>query len=450
MEGATAKGYPEKVLEKIYSDWEEFAQYAFNKSHSTCYAVIAFQTAYLKTHYPAEFMAAVLKSNMGDIKKITFYMEEAQRMGIKVLGPDLNESRSVFTVTSSGEIRFGLSAVKGVGEGAVEEILQERDKNGEYASIFDLASRVNLRSVNKKNLESMTKAGVFDFDKRYHRAQYIQNDSDGRLGIELAIRYGQKIQADKLSGQTSLFGSAFDDSLQESEPKLPSMPEFSLLEELKLEEEVIGIFLSRHPLDDFKFVYNTLVTHSIKSLAEAQQGKDNQSFVCMGIITFAKEFISQKGTPYGRFNLMDYSGSHELALFRDNYLKNKALMAKDYILILGGTLEYNENKGEMRTNILSIQLASDLDADRLIKNMHVEMLPQDLINGRYQVLKDVLQAYPGPCNLWVKFYDPVENYEVSMVSAGGLRICDELLATLDEMEVKYNCQVDPRILKLSS
>jgi len=450
MEGATAKGYPEKVLEKIYSDWEEFAQYAFNKSHSTCYAVIAFQTAYLKTHYPAEFMAAVLKSNMGDIKKITFYMEEAQRMGIKVLGPDLNESRSVFTVTSSGEIRFGLSAVKGVGEGAVEEILQERDKNGEYASIFDLASRVNLRSVNKKNLESMTKAGVFDFDKRYHRAQYIQNDSDGRLGIELAIRYGQKIQADKLSGQTSLFGSAFDDSLQESEPKLPSMPEFSLLDELKLEEEVIGIFLSRHPLDDFKFVYNTLVTHSIKSLVEAQKGKDNQSFVCMGIVTFAKEFISQKGTPYGRFNLMDYSGSHELALFRDNYIKNKALMAKDYILILGGTLEYNENKGEMRTNILSIQLASDLDADRLIKNMHVEMLPQDLINGRYQVLKDVLQAYPGPCNLWVKFYDPVENYEVSMVSAGGLRICDELLATLDEMEVKYNCQVDPRILKLSS
>ena len=450
MEGATAKGYPEKVLEKIYSDWEEFAQYAFNKSHSTCYAVIAFQTAYLKTHYPAEFMAAVLKSNMGDIKKITFYMEEAQRMGIKVLGPDLNESRSVFTVTSSGEIRFGLSAVKGVGEGAVEEILQERDKNGEYASIFDLASRVNLRSVNKKNLESMTKAGVFDFDKRYHRAQYIQSDSDGRLGIELAIRYGQKIQADKLSGQTSLFGSAFDDSLQESEPKLPSMPEFSLLEELKLEEEVIGIFLSRHPLDDFKFVYNTLVTHSIKSLAEAQQGKDNQSFVCMGIVTFAKEFISQKGTPYGRFNLMDYSGSHELALFRDNYLKNKVLMAKDYILILGGTLEYNENKGEMRTNILSIQLASDIDAERLIKNMYIEMLPQDLINGRYQVLKDVLQAYPGPCNLWVKFYDPVENYEVSMVSAGGLRICDELMVTFDEMEVKYNCQVDPRVLKLSS
>ncbi|MFM1898196.1 MAG: hypothetical protein RL577_436, partial [Bacteroidota bacterium] len=185
-------------------------------------------------------------------------------------------------------------------------------------------------------------------------------------------------------------------------------------------------------------------------LAEAQQSKENQSFVVMGIVTFAKEFISQKGTPYGRFNLMDYSGSNEMALFRDNYLKNKALMAKDYILILGGTLEYNENKGEMRTHILSIQLASDVDADRLIKNIYVEMLPQDLVNGRYQVLKDVLQAYPGPCNLWVKFYDPVENYEVSMVSAGGLRICDELMATLDEMEVKYNCQVDPRVLKLSS
>ena len=220
MEGALAKGYPEKVLHKIYSDWEEFAQYAFNKSHSTCYAVIAFQTAFLKAHYPAQFMAAVLKSNMGDIKKITFYMEECHRMGMKVLGHDINESRSAFTVTKGGEIRFGMNAVKGVGENAVDEILADRDKNGPYSSIFELTSRVNLRAVNKRNLENMAKAGVFDFDDRYHRAQYIANDAQGKNGIELAVRYGQKVQADKLSGQMGLFGGSEPNSV-EQEPKLP-------------------------------------------------------------------------------------------------------------------------------------------------------------------------------------------------------------------------------------
>ena len=192
MAGALEKGFPENVLHKIYSDWEEFAQYAFNKSHSTCYAVIAFHTAYLKAHFPAQFMSAVLKSNMGDIKKITFYMEECRRMGIKVLGPDLNESRSAFTVTKNGEIRFGLNAVKGVGENAVDEILNERDKNGAFSSIFDLTGRVNLRAVNKRNLENLAKSGVFDFDQRYHRAQYLASANDGLIGVELALRFGQK------------------------------------------------------------------------------------------------------------------------------------------------------------------------------------------------------------------------------------------------------------------
>jgi DNA polymerase-3 subunit alpha len=237
MAGAKEKGFADKILEKIYSDWEEFAQYAFNKSHSTCYAVIAFQTAYLKANYPAQYMAAVLKSNMGDIKKITFYMEECQRMGIKVLGPDLNESKSAFTVTKNNEIRFGLNAVKGVGEGAVLEILQDREKNGPYTSIFDLTSRVNLRAVNKRNLECMAKSGVFDFDTRYHRAQYVLEDNEGRIGIELAIKQGQKIQSDKISGQTSLFGGGLESTVPQ-EPRLPHVEPFSLHQELKEEEEL--------------------------------------------------------------------------------------------------------------------------------------------------------------------------------------------------------------------
>ena len=306
MDGAREKGYPNNILEKIYSDWEEFAQYAFNKSHSTCYAVIAFQTAYLKANFPAQYMAAVLKSNMGDIKKITFYMEECRRMDMKVLGPDLNESNSAFTVTKNNEIRFGMNAVKGIGEGAVLEILADRDKNGPFDSIFDLTSRVNLRAVNKRNLENMAKSGVFDFDTRYHRAQYVLPDSDGRIGIELAIKHGQNVQSDKISGQTSLFGGRLETTVPQ-EPGLPHVEPFSLHQELKEEEELVGVFLSKHPLDDMKFLYHMVSKTKVKELSNAIDNNERSEFRIMGIITNAREVISQKGNTYGRFAILDYS-----------------------------------------------------------------------------------------------------------------------------------------------
>jgi DNA polymerase-3 subunit alpha len=442
MAGATEKGFPEKVLEKIYSDWEEFAQYAFNKSHSTCYAVIAFQTAYLKANYPAQFMAAVLKSNMGDIKKITFYMEECHKQDIKVLGPDLNESRSVFTVTKSGQIRFGLSAVKGVSEVAVNEILKERDEKGVFKSLFDLSTRVNLRSVGKRTLESMAKAGVFDFDPRYHRAQYVKEDSNGINGIELAVRYGTRIQHERFTGQMGLFGGGAN--LDNVEPKLPQVDKMTLLEELKEEEELVGVFLSKHPLDDFKFVYDSIVTHSVKEYRENLENKAPIVFQMMGIITSAKDFMSQKGNPYARFNFMDYSGTVEISIFTDKYLKFKNLIDKDYILLIQGQTDYSKTKDEMRLNINAMQLVSEIDAMALYKSVHVEMTPSDLEQGKHQIVSDVLSQFPGKCPLYFNFYDADDNMTVRMVSKAGLNFVSEVREMLDEMEVKYAPKLDER------
>ncbi len=443
MEGGTANGHAANKLEKIWSDWEEFAQYAFNKSHSTCYAVVAFQTAYLKANYPAQFMAAVLKSNMGDIKKITFYMEECRRMDIKVLGPDVNESRSAFTVTQKGEIRFGLNAVKGVGENAVDDILKERDANGPFESIFDLTSRVNLRSVSKKTLESLSRAGAFDFDTRYHRAQYFAGDDD-KNGIEMAIKYGNQKQADKISGQGSLFGGGDDAGKVSSEPKLPTVEKLTLLDELRAEEEMVGVYLSKHPLDPFRFEYDMVTTCGVKDLAEYQNGTDNVPFQVMGIITSFRESISQKGNPFGKFVLLDYSGSFEFAIFGDDYLKWKHLLAKDYIIVIRGTFDYNQNYGKMYCRFKEFSLAAEITAANLVKGIQVDFSVFDMTEGKYQILEDILGQYPGQCALWVNILDAENKMDVKLVSRKGLAFGPDVQQMLDEMEIKYNTRLDEK------
>ncbi|MBL7812266.1 MAG: DNA polymerase III subunit alpha [Bacteroidetes bacterium] len=443
MEGALANGHPADKLEKIYSDWEEFAQYAFNKSHSTCYAVLAYQTAYLKANYPAAFMAAVLKSNMGDIKKITFYMEECRRSGIKVLGPDLNESRSAFTVTPRGEIRFGMGALKGVGEGAVEEILKDRDENGPFASIFDLTARVNLRAVNKKNLEGMARAGVFDFDTRYHRAQYIKPDEEGKTGIELAIRYGQQVQADKISGQGSLFGGAADSTMP-AEPRLPAADKMELLEELKVEEEVVGVFLSKHPLDNFRFEYEMITTQELKDLTELQNATTNTSFIVMGIVTSVRETISQKGEPFGKFVLMDYSGQFEFAMFGKDYLQWKSMLTRDYILIIKGAMEYSERSARTYCRFREVLLGSDLEKSQLVKSIQLDFTLADVKEGRYEIVKTVMEENPGNCGVWVNITDMDEKISVKMVSSRGIDFGEDVRLTLDEMAIPFTPRLDDR------
>lgn len=443
MAGAREKGFPDKVLEKIYGDWEEFAQYAFNKSHSTCYAVIAFQTAYLKANYPAQYMAAVLKSNMGDIKKITFYMEECRRMDMKVLGPDLNESNSAFTVTKTGQIRFGMNAVKGIGEGAVLEILADRDKNGPFESIFDLTSRVNLRAVNKRNLENMAKSGVFDFDKRYHRAQYVLPDAEGRVGIELAIKHGQKVQSDKISGQTSLFGGGGENQTPQ-EPKLPNVEPYSLFQELKEEEELIGVFLSKHPLDDLKFLYTRIAKTKIKDLSTAIEQNERSEFRIMGVLTSAREMISQKGNPYGILTILDYTGSLEIRVFSKTYMTFKNLFSKDYIVIITGNTETNPERSDAQINVKSIQLASEINEENLVKSVKIEMTPFEVSEGKYQVLQHMIEQYPGNCSVIFNFNDVEEQMSVALVSKYGVKFGLDVEKMLDDMNIYYNAIIDER------
>ena len=252
IDGGINNGHPQEVLEKIWKDWEAFAAYAFNKSHSTCYALIGYQTAYLKAHYPAEYMAAVLSNNMNDIKQVTFFMEECRRMGLNVLGPDVNESFYKFAVNDDQAIRFGMGAIKGVGGNAVATIVETRD-DGKYKSVFDLAKRIDLRAANKKAFEGLALAGGFDgFDT--HRAQYLHPDEKGVLFIEKVLRFASKFQESQNSDQLDIFGGASE--VQIPEPEVPPCEEWGTLKKLKQEKEVVGIYISGHPLDDFKTEIN--------------------------------------------------------------------------------------------------------------------------------------------------------------------------------------------------
>ncbi len=258
----TERGHNEEILKKIWKDWEAFASYAFNKSHSTCYAYLAFHTGYLKAHYPAEFMASVLTHNMNDIKKVSFFMDECKWMGIEILGPSVNESEQKFSVNKDGAIRFGLAAIKGVGGTAAEEIIRERRQNGHYTSVFEICKRANQRVVNKKSLENLAIAGAFD-EFEINRASYVTDLGQG-MGIEMAIRFGNQVQNDMANSQASLFGDA--GSLEIKEPELPKIEAWSLMEKLQREKELVGIYISGHPLNNYKFEIDHFTTHSLVAL----------------------------------------------------------------------------------------------------------------------------------------------------------------------------------------
>jgi DNA polymerase III subunit alpha len=313
---AMEKGHPEKPLEKIWKDWEAFAEYAFNKSHSTCYAWIAYQTAYLKAHYPAEYMASVLSNNMGDITQVTFFMEECKRMGIKVLGPDVNESKSKFTVNKDGAVRFGLAAIKGAGKAAVEELIIEREQNGEYKDFFEFAERLSSKSVNKKTYEVLAQSGGFDGFGEYHRRQFLYAE-EGMTLIESALKYASKKQADFNSNQQSLFGAS--ETAATAKPKAPACEAFTSLEQLNLEKEVVGLFITGHPLDQFKLELDTFCSSQIANYREHK----NKDISIGGMVTNVKEGTTKTGKPYGVLTVQDYSGSVELFLMGDRLISYK-------------------------------------------------------------------------------------------------------------------------------
>ena len=382
---AAAKGHAEDKLEKIWKDWEAFAEYAFNKSHSTCYAWIAYQTAYLKANYPAEYMAAVLSNNMSDIKQVSFFMEECKRMGLQVLGPDVNESFYKFTVNENYAVRFGIGAVKGVGMAAVETIVANR-KEAKYKSIFDLAKRIDLRAANKKAFENLALAGGFDSFGNTTRAQYFHEEGDGITFLEKAIRYGAKFQENENSSQVSLFGEASD--VQIPEPVVPPCEDWSTMEKLAKEKEVVGIYISGHPLDDYKFEMQYFCNAKLEALKNLEH-YINKNLSVGGIITNVQHRVAKNGKGWASFMLEGYDESFEFRIFGEEYLKFRHYLIQNNFTYLrlavkeGWADKETGKKGEPRLQFLVVQYLQDVlptFAKKLIIHMNIKEVRSELIH----------------------------------------------------------------------
>ena len=396
LEQGTINGHGTDKLEKIWKDWEAFAEYAFNKSHSTCYAWVAYQTAYLKANYPAEYMAAVLSNNMNDIKQVSFFMEECKRMGLAVLGPDVNESFYKFTVNENYAVRFGMGAIKGVGANAVETIVAER-KNGNFKSIFDLAKRIDLRSANKKAFESLAFAGGFDCFLNTHRAQYFHVEGEGITFLEKAIRYGAKFQENENSAQVSLFGDASE--IQIAEPILPPCDEWNTMEKLAKEKEVVGIYISGHPLDDYKYAMQYFCNTKLDNLRNlnAVIGK-NLTFA--GIVTNVQYRTGKNGKDWALFTLEGFDESFEFRIFNEEYLKLRHYLVNNqfvYFKIIVKDGWVNRETGKKSDPQISFQDAKLL-ADVIAvfaKKLIIKFDIKEIDTAKIERLHTVFKEYKG-------------------------------------------------------
>ncbi|HEX7844420.1 MAG TPA: DNA polymerase III subunit alpha [Chitinophagaceae bacterium] len=436
IKGATDKFLPSEKLEKIWADWESFAQYAFNKSHSTCYAYVAYQTAYLKSHYPSEYMAAVL-NNAGSIDKITFFMEECKRMGIKVLGPDINESLKGFAVNKKGEIRFGLGGLKGVGEAAVESIIVERQKAGSFGNLFDFIKRINQRTVNKKTLESLAYAGAFDCFPEHHRAQYFYApEGETTTGLERVIRYGQVISTQNATTANTLFGD-LPITMEIPPPRLPECLPWPLVQQLEHEKEVTGMFLSGHPLDHYKF---EMRHYGITPVADFNEFKEaikmhpnpNRMFRIMGLVAEAQHKIARSGNKYGNFIIEDYSGKTDIILFSEDYLRLSPFLQQGSSVYITGYFKQRFNKDEFEFKVMSVSLAETMKK-LLTKQVNIEVHPQDISAEMINFVEKNLKSFPGSSALRFILKEPRNNLKISLVSGGnGFEMNEEMIHFLEE------------------
>ncbi len=417
VEGATEKGLPKDKLEKTWTDWEKFAQYAFNKSHSTCYAFVAFQTAYLKAHYPGEYMAAVLTHHLSDIDKITFFMEECKRMGVPVLGPDVNESQYKFSVNKNGQIRFGMGGIKGVGENAVISIVNERKENGSYKSIFDFVRRINLRAANKKTFESLAYSGGLD-SFGIHRATYFFTEgNDTGNFMERIIRYGGSHQDGVNSAQVSLFGD--EASVDMPEPKIPVCEEWNKLVQLKNEKDVVGFFISGHPLDTYKLEMDNFCFHSVSDTKQLVENK-NKELVLGGIVTAVHNGVTKTGNPWGKITIEDYRESVEIAFFGEDYVKFKQYMVTGLFLYIKGKIQERFRQADnLEFKVSTIQLLSEL-RDKLAKvitvNVSLTDLNEEFITKLNNIINENAEAEPRNCLLRFKVIDAEENISLLLPS----------------------------------
>jgi len=442
VDGAVAKGHPAKTLEKIWTDWEAFAQYAFNKSHSTCYAYVAYQTAYLKAHYPAEYMAAVL-NHANAIEKLTFFMEECKRMGLTVLGPDINESQKGFAVNPSGEIRFGLGGLKGVGEAAVESLIEERKKAGPFEDPFQFMKRINQRTVNKKTLESLVYAGAFDTFPQLHRAQYLCTpEGETQTGLEKMIRYGNVVQAESMNTSNTLFGD-LPTVLDIKPPVIANCPPFTLTEKLEKEKEVTGIYLSGHPLDHYRF---EIKHYGITSVADFNEIKDSailagqgKTYRILALVTGVNHRISRKGTKFGAFTIEDYSGKTELALFGDDYARFQHFFMQGQAIYLTGAFKQRWNAGEYEFKVAGITLAENVKRT-LTKQLCLEMDVRNIQPEWIEFFEKNLAAFPGPSSVRISIVEPKTDLKAALQTNGhGFEMNSAMASFLEkrpEIEVK--------------
>ncbi|WP_025743424.1 DNA polymerase III subunit alpha [Aquimarina pacifica] len=437
---ASAKGHAEDKLEKIWKDWEAFAAYAFNKSHSTCYAWIAYQTAYLKAHYPAEYMAAVLSNNMNDIKQVTFFMEECKRMKLDVLGPDVNESYRKFSVNKDGAVRFGMGAIKGVGTGAVATIVENRKEDGPYRSIFDMAKRIDLRAANKKAFESLALAGGFDSFIGTHRGQYFHKDGDDITFLEKAMKYGSKYQENENSSQVSLFGEASE--VQIPEPVVPPCEEWGTMEKLAREKEVVGIYLSGHPLDDFKYEMKYFCNGTLLNFADLESNI-NREISFGGVITSVEHRTSKNGKGWATFIIEDYNTAHEFRVFGEEYLKHRPFLVQSTFVYTkafikeGWVNRDTGKKGDPRIQFNSFQLLHDV-METYARKLTIQLDINNLSDQSIDSLKELLTEHSGNHTLNFVIYEMEEQLKLHMPSRKQkVNISQELLVALENESVYY-------------
>ena len=439
LDGGESNGFEREILEKIWKDWEAFASYAFNKSHSTCYALIAYQTAYLKSHYPAEYMAAVLSNNMNDIKQVSFFMEECKRMSIKVLGPDVNESFYKFTVNDNNAIRFGMGAVKGVGSGAVKTIIEGR-KEKRYNSIFDLTKTIDLRSANKKAFDSLVYAGGFDSFEGVNRAQYLQDNGDGITFIEKALKFGSKFQENKNSAQVSLFENS--DEVQLQEPNIPHCDPWPNLEELKLEKEVVGIYISGHPLDDYKTPLKHFCNAPLDVLKDLNS-LINKELRIGGIIGEVEHRISKNGKGWARFTVEDFTDSYDFRIFGEEYLKFKHFLFESNFIYLrlivkeGWRNRDTGKTGDPRISFLSFQQLQDT-LENNSKKLTIQLSINELDDSQLKDIKTLFKKYKGKNQLEFSFFENNEKIKLTMLSENfKVSINEELISKIKEKNLHF-------------
>ncbi len=434
IDGAILKGNTREILEKVWTDWEAFAQYAFNKSHSTCYAFVAYQTAYLKAHYPSEYMAAVL-NHAGSIDKITFFMEECKRMGLKVLGPDINESLNGFAVNKKGEIRFGFSGLKGVGEKAIEDIIEERKKHGQYTSIFDLAKRVNQRTVSKKSLESLIYSGAFDCFKEFTRAQYFYQAPGDVAALDKIIKFGSVFQAQNNNASNTLFGDLQMPDIVP--PKLLPCEPWQLAIQLDYEKEVTGMYMSGHPLDNFKF---EMKYYNISRMADFVEFKNDiqtqqspgRTFRLAGLVVDGQQRFTKTGKIFGILTLEDYSGKSEFMLWSEDYAKYNRYLGKGQIVMLEGGFKTRYNSDKYEFNLSKIHLL-DTVKTTLTKQVTIEIAPQCIDKAFIHFIENNLKSNPGRTVLKFNIADVRNNIKVGMYNIEkGFTMNDDMALFLQE------------------